>query len=380
MKILKNAVAVSCAGLLLFAPYNYPVSTEMLTAYAADTTYNLAEKSGTITISEGGNHLITGGGIKFTHKIAIGVDCTVTLDNVDIELSDDSSIEIQSGKTVTLILKGTNKVKAWAGIKVKNGASLTIKTEDGDDASGTLEASGYAGIGVQGSVTIESGTITATGDGGAGIGGTNETCDSGSVTINGGIITATSNSGAGIGSGMTPFGSVTINGGTITAKSECGESIGSGVNIYSGLSNACKSVTINDGATINGCEYPPRYTITIPKDVTITPGNATTTNVELSDVHIENGKKISVMLSSTNAKWNGFYLNDGHGNEIEYSIDLSEGSTNNLIYPNYEILSATSEDEDVKTAKLSFSPRTNTLQYAGNYTDTLTFTVSMKNS
>ena len=87
MKNLKKALAVSCAGLLLFAPYNYPVFPEILTAYADHDLSSLTENL-TINSSEKIYGNVT------NHRVIINGDCTVTLENVSIGVSDESPAKV----------------------------------------------------------------------------------------------------------------------------------------------------------------------------------------------------------------------------------------------------------------------------------------------
>lgn len=304
------------------------------------------------------------------------------------------NLPLKSGN-VTIILSGTNTLKGWAGIQVDKGATLTIQ------GGGTLEATGSCtGIGGEGNIIINSGTINATGSDGAGIGGTNQT-NPGNVTISGGAVTATSAGGAGIGAGAQPYGKVTITGGVVTATSTNGAGIGdsqskncSGVEIgkfatvhstgllgKNGISANGGEPDIAEGATINEVSYLPRYTITIPSNI-----NSASAEVSLSGVNIETDKKISVKLSSTSFDSDSgkFYLTDNDSeNKIGYTIGLSSISLGNetTVNNNVEILSGTNRNPN-DTAKVKaylyfhFDPIT----YAGSYTDTLTFTVSMEDA
>ena len=145
------------------------------------------------------------------HQIYIDEGATVTLWDADINW-DNNLTGTFPGLTclgsATIILKGTNKVRAFdnsSGIYVPVDATLTIK----EDATygGSLEVRGSmsgAAIGGDanrdcGSITIESGTIDALGYNGAGIGaGYQHNC--GNITIKGGSIKAVGfNGSAGIG-------------------------------------------------------------------------------------------------------------------------------------------------------------------------------------
>ena len=176
------------------------------------------------------------------HKINIGKNATVLLDNISINHSGNltkTTTELGAGLTCgansTIIIKGNCYVTScyiWcAGIYVSNG--LTIKEHE---SGGRLEVSGVSygsGIGTwgntewpDGSLTIESGTIIATGAGNspgigpcAGSGG--KTSTFGNIYIKGGNITAVGGkAAAGIGAGWnSECGEIVITGGKITASS-----------------------------------------------------------------------------------------------------------------------------------------------------------------
>ena len=165
-------------------------------------------------------------------KIASGADVALKNLTIDYEAPPGSNYYFYvSGITclgdATIILEGTNKVKAFGGdfpgINVhsngsENDYTLTIKGDGSLEAIGQSGGAGIGGVktGACGNIVIESGSITATGSsGGAGIGsGYEGSC--GTITINGGTVTATGgNSAAGIGTGdaeegNSSCGSITI--------------------------------------------------------------------------------------------------------------------------------------------------------------------------
>ena len=167
---------------------------------------------------------------------------------------------------VRLILKDGCSVTAKKGIRLTEGASLTIYAQSEGPATGRLQADNTdrpyeaaIGGGWSGSstVTIFGGTVTANAitdyGGGAAIGGGDE--GGGTVTIFGGTVNATaSNYGAAIGGGYRGVGKVTIYGGRVTADASSGAAIGGGwsgsgaVTIHGGTVNA----TGNSGSAAIG--------------------------------------------------------------------------------------------------------------------------------
>ena len=123
----------------------------------------------TIEIKASGKYNITGETNKYQVWIEQNVgEVEITLSDVTINLGDERDtyrpIHIQSGNTVTLIIKGTNTVSTGnkeAGITVRMGSSLKIQ------GTGILRAEGWLGIGdadnTCGNIEIFSGTVVARG-------------------------------------------------------------------------------------------------------------------------------------------------------------------------------------------------------------------------
>lgn len=181
----------------------------------------------------GGSHTVTNTPV----LVKSGAEAEIILDNAALH-STLPGVEIESGASVVLVLKGTSKITVdasseKAGIHVHTGASLTIQGE------GTLSVTGgkySAGIGsakeeVPGTIRILSGTVNAAGgERGAGIGSGYHT-SAGDIVIDGGMIRAIGGwAGAGIGNGYGTSGggegkvgvyhggNITINGGTVYAS------------------------------------------------------------------------------------------------------------------------------------------------------------------
>lgn len=191
-------------------------------------------------------------------------DTTVTLENVNIDVSDDdykAAMKVQGAGDTTLKLEGNNTLRSGeyaAGLEKDDDerqptGKLTITAEDTSsslNAVGGQEAAGIGGGGYRQSTSkleIANGKIHAVGGmAGAGIGG-GSIGGNGEVTISGGEVTAYgSYGGAGIGGGSNEgSGKVTIKNGKVTAKTRSwaaaigGGSLGSGdVTILDGTVNA----------------------------------------------------------------------------------------------------------------------------------------------
>lgn len=159
-------------------------------------------------------------------------DTTVTLEDVNIDVSDDygkAAMEVRGAGDTTLKLEGDNTLRGGhfcAGLEKDDEYSTGKLTITAEDTSASLKAYGgdnSAGIGggsydstskleiANGKIYAESGFNF-----GAGIGG--GLYGKGEVTISGGDVTAHGgHTAAGIGGGFRGSGDVTILGGTVTA-------------------------------------------------------------------------------------------------------------------------------------------------------------------
>ena len=215
---------------------------------ASTDTYNIA--NGGININsntlEQYNHVTITGSSTTNVILVNGVEATITISNLDIQIPIDNNattasnwipaIRLANGAKLNLILEGKNTLKGGdmcAAIDVPEGCTLTISGE------GSLKATGGVGAGIGassmrkgslGTIEINGGNIEAYGSGmAAGIGGGLEG-GIGTIVINGGTVYAKGGygnypkdinhvyGGAGIGGG--PFGCVDkieINGGNVTA-------------------------------------------------------------------------------------------------------------------------------------------------------------------
>ena len=201
--------------------------------------------------------------------ITIADGATITLRNATIEKANVSGCS-WAGLTcegdATIILEGTNVVQGLgdysSGIYVPEGKTLTIR----GDGSLSVEGLSGAGIGGEGNIVIESGTITAQGKGlSAAIGSSRGTC--GNITITGGTVTATGDAmAAGIGSGYNgSCGNITITGGTVTATGgENAAGIGTGAYGKCGditIATTVTSVTATKGSNNYPNSYSDAYAI-----------------------------------------------------------------------------------------------------------------------
>lgn len=111
----------------------------------------------------------------------------------------------------------------------------------------------------------------------------------------------------------------------------------------------------------------PGYTVTIPTDVTID-GNSTTISAE--GVVVEKGQYVSVTLAENN----DFTVTSGEGATLTYTVTKG----NQPVSAGGEILAVNPADGKTGTATIIFNIDESTIQYAGTYTGTATFTIAVK--
>lgn len=242
MKAFKKLICIVCALVLIMLSVVPSLAVDI-----SELTYLYLDK-GNIVIGDGtvsgygyfGEYIDTcnenGYCITVSKKTIESVSNTVVVNggenhitiknlNIYVDTIDYAcAFSVQGGAKLDLFFTGTNNLissSARAGLEISSDSEVVI----GGD--GTLKAgsNGEAGIGggsggSNGSITINSGTITAIcgQNNSAGIGG-GSSGNGGNITINGGnIIAKAGRYAAGIGGGSSGHGgNITINGGTITA-------------------------------------------------------------------------------------------------------------------------------------------------------------------
>lgn len=225
------------------------------------TTINLSEQGDVYTVESGKHVVIDGGSSTLQKRIIIPEGARVMLKNVILAAptTDDNTIEING--SATLLLSGTNEIKASKNkcpLAVTSG-TLTINGTDNDKLTLTGEGgytAGCLGLYKEASLIINGGDIVADGSKtqhGSGI-GSYWTADFnphyGSITINGGKIEASGGgNSAGIGSGrQCGGGDIIITGGYITVTG--GEGDWGGAGIGSGVNGSCGNITISGKNTV----------------------------------------------------------------------------------------------------------------------------------
>ncbi|OQA49975.1 MAG: hypothetical protein BWY46_00306 [Firmicutes bacterium ADurb.Bin300] len=213
-------------------------------------------------------------------SVATGNSISVSYVNADVHISDiniyaSTAFSISSGGSVNLTLIGANHIKSTsnAGIAMSSGCSLSI-FEQGTGSLTVQGASGSRpGIGVGGTVSVYSGTVSVTagngnfnsawlgtgGAGGAGINGTLRVFG-GSVTVKGGNGGGEESYGTG-GNGGAGASELYISGGIASITAGAGGVAGSygqsghgGAGVYS-LTSEGGTLSLKGGAGGNGTEY-----------------------------------------------------------------------------------------------------------------------------
>ena len=221
---------------------------------------NLANLTANYTAENGD---ILTGTLAGNYKISIKAGATVTLDNVTINGSNNSSYQwagINPEGDATIILEGANTVKGfygdYPGIHSAVGHTLTIK------GTGSLNASSNGwGTGIGGgcdiscgNIVIQGGTIVAIGGTGAGIGSGQGTGACGDITISGGTITATggyNRPGIGTNYSLSNCGNIEITTGITKVTANKGGMDDTIIGVKAGKTIKFGSVTVYDGATWN---------------------------------------------------------------------------------------------------------------------------------
>lgn len=112
----------------------------------------------------------------------------------------------------------------------------------------------------------------------------------------------------------------------------------------------------------------PTYTVTIPATVTL----GETATISAENVRVNKGYEVNVKLTSTSAAEGAFVVKSDEGAELLYTVqnagtDVKVGNT---------VLTVNPENGASGSTTLSFIAPTD-ITYAGTYTGTVTFTVSV---
>lgn len=115
----------------------------------------------------------------------------------------------------------------------------------------------------------------------------------------------------------------------------------------------------------------PTYTVTIP--ATVEMGQKATISAE--NVVVEKGKQVVVKLSGTGESDNAFKLRTQQGAAVTYTVKNGDQAVN----VGDSVLTVNPQTASSGSTKLSFvAPAAASILYAGTYTGTVTFTVSVE--
>ena len=147
------------------------------------------------------------------------------------------------------------------------------------------------------------------------------------------------------------------------------------VTAFAAESSINQGSTDKSGSTSINYTVAPAYTVTIPASVTL--GNSVT--VAASGVKVAKGSQVVVKLTGTSESDNTFEVKTTEGAALTYTVKSDENDTINV---NDAVLTvnpdtATDGNGASGSTKLSFELN-DTIQYAGTYTGTVTFTVSVE--
>lgn len=280
--------------------------------------------------------------------------------------ADASDTAYQAG-----IGSGTNGTDA--GTVIISGGNITVK--GGSNAAGIGGSANSSG----GTVTIYGGTITAVpGRYGAAVGG-GYNGSGGRITLNGGRINADSRytskgeeniDSAGIGGGFAgASGHIVINGGYITAKAAPSMFIiikadDIGNSAAANFLGAVSHVTINGGYINESDAY---FSVIIPDEVTV----GDEFEVRAENVNIPSDKKLDVSISpqSENGR---FEMISSSGDSLGYIVKNDRGQS---LSGGETVLSVSGGNTEGSI--LLFTVLEDEPHYSGEYTDRLTFSVSV---
>ena len=113
----------------------------------------------------------------------------------------------------------------------------------------------------------------------------------------------------------------------------------------------------------------PTYTVTIPSEVTL--GNSF--EIKAENVVLEQGKQLEVALTATSGANNAFAVSNGKTGVLTYEVKVGEKP----VSVGDKVLTVNPSTAAAGSATLSFSTPKDTVKYSGNYSGTVTFTVSV---
>ena len=134
------------------------------------------------------------------------------------------------------------------------------------------------------------------------------------------------------------------------------------------------------GSTTVTYEVAPTYTVTIPATVTL---GGSAVEVKAEHVVVPYRKQVVVELTGINVTAENptgdstFNVKTAEGAKLIYTVTIGEGENAVTVKVNDAVLTVNPEVKDNGSAELTFTAPTS-VTYAGKYTGTVTFSVSMK--
>ena len=113
----------------------------------------------------------------------------------------------------------------------------------------------------------------------------------------------------------------------------------------------------------------PTYTVTIPATVEL----GETAEIKAENVVVEKGSQVEVKLTDTSEANNSFKLKSNEGAELAYTVN---NGTNNISIGD-TVLAVNPDDTSTGAATLIFT-QSGEAEFAGDYSGTVTFTVSVE--
>jgi len=148
-----------------------------------------------------------------------------------------------------------------------------------------------------------------------------------------------------------------------------------GITAFAADTEVNQDTTPPTGATTVNYQVDPAYTVVIPESVTL--GDTAVTEqikiygaAENDNVVIGKKQKVNVALTEST---NGFKVKTADGDTVDYTVN-GENTTAALAS-----VAECTADDGTKNTDITFT-KTGTAAYAGTYTDTLTFTVSLEDA
>ena len=124
------------------------------------------------------------------------------------------------------------------------------------------------------------------------------------------------------------------------------------------------------GSTTVTYDVAPSYTVTIPATVTL---GGSAVEVKAEHVVVPFGKQVVVELTGTSGTDNAFTVETTEGAVLAYTVKIGDSTVN----VNDAVLTVNPKEKDNDSAELTFTAPTS-VTYAGKYTGTVTFNVSVK--